>query len=119
MQRPARRLEAEAIRDALLQIGGKLDEKMFGPSEENYESGRRSVYLRVKRSELIPFLTMFDAPEPAHKLVGAQNFRLDETLALYRSITAPLLAVEADGEDNRSIALEKNASDLLAEIIEL
>ena len=36
--------------------------------------------------------------EPAHKLVGAQNFRLDETLALYRSITAPLLAVEADGD---------------------
>jgi len=36
--------------------------------------------------------------EPAHKLVGAQNFRLDETLALYRSITAPLLAVEAGGD---------------------
>lgn len=67
-QRPARRLEAEAIRDALLQIGGKLDEKMFGPSEESYESGRRSAYLRVKRSELIPFLTMFDAPEPAQSI---------------------------------------------------
>ncbi len=36
--------------------------------------------------------------EPAHKLVGAQNFRLDETLALYRGISAPLLAVEADGD---------------------
>ena len=62
--RPPRRLEAEAIRDALLQMGGKLDDKMYGPSEVNYESGRRSVYLRVKRSELVPFLTMFDAPEP-------------------------------------------------------
>ncbi len=63
-QRPSRRLEAEAIRDELLQVGGKLDEKLYGPSETNYESGRRSVYLRVKRSELVPFMTMFDAPEP-------------------------------------------------------
>ena len=63
--RPARRLEAEAIRDALLVVGGRLEEKLYGPSETNYESPRRSVYLRVKRSELIPFLTLFDAPEPA------------------------------------------------------
>ena len=63
--RPALRLEAEAIRDALLTVGGRLDEKLYGPSETNYESARRSVYLRVKRSELIPFLTLFDAPEPA------------------------------------------------------
>ncbi len=63
--RPARRLEAEAIRDALLSVGGKLEDKLYGPSETNYESPRRSVYLRVKRSELIPFLTLFDAPEPA------------------------------------------------------
>ena len=63
--RPARRLEAEAIRDALLTVGGKLEDKLYGPSETSYESPRRSVYLRVKRSELIPFLTLFDAPEPA------------------------------------------------------
>ncbi len=62
-QRPARRLEAEAIRDALLAVAGRLDPKMFGPSETTAESTRRSVYLRVKRSELIPFLTLFDAPE--------------------------------------------------------
>ena len=80
-QRPTRRLEAEAIRDALLQVGGKLDEKMFGPSEENFESGRRSVYLRVKRSELIPFLTMFDAPEPAQS-VGDRGTTTVPTQAL-------------------------------------
>jgi hypothetical protein len=37
---------------------------MHGPSETDVASPRRSVYLRVKRSELEPFLTMFDAPEP-------------------------------------------------------
>jgi hypothetical protein len=62
--RPSRRLEAEAIRDSLLQVGGRLDPKMHGPSETDVASPRRSVYLRVKRSELVPFLTMFDAPEP-------------------------------------------------------
>lgn len=62
-----RRLEAEIIRDALLAAGGSLDTTMFGPSLlENVP--RRSVYLRVKRSELIPFLTMFDAPEPTQSI---------------------------------------------------
>ena len=62
-----RRLEAESIRDALLAIGGNLDQTMFGPSVlEN--TPRRSVYLRVKRSELIPLMTMFDAPEPTQSI---------------------------------------------------
>ena len=67
-QRPARRLEAEAIRDAILTIGGKLDTKMYGPAINEVESPRRSVYLRVRRSELIPFLTLFDAPEPTQSI---------------------------------------------------
>ena len=29
---------------------------------------RRSVYLRIKRSELIPLMTMFDAPEPTQSI---------------------------------------------------
>ncbi len=36
--------------------------------------------------------------EPAHKVVNANIFRLDETLALYRRIRAPLLAVESSGD---------------------
>ncbi len=67
-QRPAHRLEAEAIRDALLSVGEKLDPKMFGPGEAVVESARRSVYLRVKRSELIPFLTLFDGPDATRSL---------------------------------------------------
>jgi len=67
-QRPARRLEAEAIRDALLAIGGKLDIHMYGPAINEVESPRRSVYLRVRRSELVPFMTLFDAPEPTQSI---------------------------------------------------
>lgn len=62
-----RRLEAENIRDALLAIGGNLDTAMYGPSFLD-NVPRRSVYLRVKRSELIPIMTMFDAPEPTQSV---------------------------------------------------
>ncbi|MFN7857308.1 MAG: alpha/beta fold hydrolase [Acidovorax sp.] len=34
--------------------------------------------------------------DPAHKITSAQLFRLDESLAIYERITAPVLAVEAD-----------------------
>jgi hypothetical protein len=67
-QRPARRLEAEAIRDSLLAVAGSLSPEMFGPSVSNLDSLKRSVYLRVRRSELIPFLTLFDAPEPTQSI---------------------------------------------------
>lgn len=62
-----RRLDAELIRDALLAVGGNLDQTMYGPSIlEN--TPRRSIYLRVKRSELIPIMTVFDAPEPTQSI---------------------------------------------------
>jgi len=35
--------------------------------------------------------------DPAHKIVNAHLFRVDEMLALYAAITAPVLAVEASG----------------------
>jgi hypothetical protein len=78
---PSRRLEAEAIRDSLLQLAGSLDPRPFGPSETRLENPRRSVYLRVRRSELIPFLTLFDAPEPVQS-VGARGLTTVPTQAL-------------------------------------
>jgi len=59
----ARRLEAEAIRDALLKVSSRLDDNLFGaPVDGN--APRRSVYVRVIRNRLDPFLTAFDAPVP-------------------------------------------------------
>jgi hypothetical protein len=60
-----RRLEAEAIRDSLLAVSGKLDRDTQYGSPVNGNSPRRSVYVRVKRNDLDPFLTLFDAPVPA------------------------------------------------------
>ncbi len=79
---PVRRLEGEAIRDAILLVSGRLDRTMFGPSVEVYltpflegrgrpqtsgpldGAGRRSVYLRVRRNFLDPLQLAFDAPVP-------------------------------------------------------
>lgn len=62
-----RRLDAEIIRDSLLFVGNNLDKTMYGPSILD-NTPRRSIYLRVKRSELIPLMTMFDAPEPTQSI---------------------------------------------------
>lgn len=75
---PLRRLEAESIRDTILQSSGKLKENMFGPSLDPYRdqakdyrklfsgpldgAGRRSLYLKVTRMEGTRFLDMFDYP---------------------------------------------------------
>jgi hypothetical protein len=61
--RPARRLDAEAIRDSLLFVSGQLDEKMYGPGTLEESSRRRSIYFTMKRSKLIPMLVIFDAPD--------------------------------------------------------
>ena len=58
-----RRLEAEAIRDSLLTISGQLDPMMYGPGTLDQASRRRSIYFTIKRSELIPFMQVFDAPD--------------------------------------------------------
>ena len=58
-----RRLEAEPIRDTLLALSGRLDRSMFGPGTLDLNSGRRSVYFFIKRSQLIPSMMLFDWPE--------------------------------------------------------
>eukprot|EP00913_Durusdinium_trenchii_P022820 g21424.t1 len=58
-----RRLEGEVIRDSLLDVSGSLDKTMFGKGSLDEKTPRRSIYLTVKRSQRIPFLQLFDAPE--------------------------------------------------------
>jgi len=76
-----RRLEGEAIRDAMLNVSGRLDRTQFGPSVPIHLTpfldgrgrptsgpldgdGRRSIYLGVKRNFLSPMLLAFDTPIP-------------------------------------------------------
>lgn len=78
-----RRLDAESIRDSMLYASGRLDRTVGGvsipdclsdhmqgrgrPAESGPidGSGRRSVYLAVRRNFLDPFLQAFDAPVPS------------------------------------------------------
>ncbi len=72
-QFPLKRLEAEALRDRMLVVSGRLDRAQFGPAipvEENFagqvlskdDAPRRSVYLQSRRTKPVSFLTTFDAP---------------------------------------------------------
>src|SRR5207248_6712518 len=83
---PRRRLEGEAVRDALLACAGTLNVKPFGPpvvpplgkdeltglfdakakwpvTKDAAEHTRRSVYLLERRTFLYPLFAAFDAPE--------------------------------------------------------
>jgi hypothetical protein len=58
-----RRLEAESIRDSLLALSGMLKLDRYGPPIDGNQE-RRSIYVRVQRNALDPFLRAFDFPEP-------------------------------------------------------
>ena len=62
-RRTPQRLEAEAIRDSMLAVSGRLDPRQFGPGTLDQNMTRRSVYFFIKRSQLIPMMMLFDWPE--------------------------------------------------------
>jgi Protein of unknown function (DUF1549)/Protein of unknown function (DUF1553)/Planctomycete cytochrome C len=61
-----KRMDIESYRDTLLRAAGRLDEKMYGPSEdiENEAMIRRTVYGRVSRGRLSNLLKNYDFPDP-------------------------------------------------------
>jgi len=80
-----RRLSAEEIRDSILAVNGSLNPKMFGPSiypvipdevkqgqsqpgsgwgdSSPEERARRSIYIHIKRSLLVPMMVAFDVAD--------------------------------------------------------
>lgn len=61
---PARRLEAEAIRDAMLSVAGTLDRTAGGPPTANLATPRRSLYVQTARWDRGTFAILFDAANP-------------------------------------------------------
>jgi hypothetical protein len=75
---PARRAEAEAIRDNILAVSGRLDGRLYGPSIHPFREtadpdkrlftgpldgeGRRSIYLKFQLMESTRFLSAFNLP---------------------------------------------------------
>lgn len=60
----ARRLEAEAIRDAMLSVAGTLDRAAGGPATADLNVPRRSLYVQTARWDRGSFAILFDAANP-------------------------------------------------------
>jgi hypothetical protein len=97
--RPLRRLDAEAIRDSILAVSGRLDRTLGGPPIDPHRvaedaakrlfsgpldgAGRRSLYLKMTLMEPPKFLAIFNQPIP--KLCTGQRDTTnvpDQALAL-------------------------------------
>lgn len=61
----SRRLDAEALRDSLLALSGRLDARQFGPSDwlDDPAFNRRTVYGVVSRQKPADLLRLFDFPD--------------------------------------------------------
>jgi mono/diheme cytochrome c family protein len=114
-----RRLEAEAIRDSLLAVGGLLDRTPGGPAlahvknrdylfdhtskdRTSYDTDRRSVYLPVIRNNLYDVFQLFDAPDAAVPN-GDRPTTTVPTQALF-FMNSPLAGRAADGLADRLLA---------------
>ena len=97
-----RKLDAEAIRDSILAVSGKLDLTMGGPSFQDFiidkpqhsphyeyhlhdpedpKSHRRSIYRFIVRSQQQPFMTVLDCADPSMR-VDKRNESLSPLQAL-------------------------------------
>jgi hypothetical protein len=97
-----RKLEAEAIRDSVLFVSGKLDLSMYGPGFQDFviekpehsphyeydqynpndpKTHRRSIYRFIVRSQQQPFMTTLDCADPS-MLVDKRNESLSPLQAL-------------------------------------
>ncbi|MBW3543199.1 MAG: PSD1 and planctomycete cytochrome C domain-containing protein [Planctomycetes bacterium] len=59
-----RRLDAEAIRDAMLFVSGQLDRAVGGPAGDDFTIQRRSLYVQTARWNRSNYATLFDAANP-------------------------------------------------------
>ena len=57
----SRRLEAEAIRDAMLSVSGRLDRGAGGPAGDDFTINRRSLYVQTARWQRESYANLFDA----------------------------------------------------------
>jgi hypothetical protein len=127
---PLRRLEAEALRDAMLAVSGRLDPRLGGPSVPPHLTpfmdgrgrpersgpldgdGRRTIYTNIRRNFLPPFLLAFDYPVPATTIgrrgvsnVPAQALALqNDPLVVELARAFAVRAANAAGEEAARVA---------------
>jgi hypothetical protein len=119
------RMEAEVLRDCILQASGKLNDQMGGPGikprlradllpasqrnkwpllkSEGSEQWRRSVYIYQKRQLLMPMLELFDAPTTTDSCAA----RLESTVP-----TQALVLMNDDFVEEQAAYLAQRASSV-------
>jgi hypothetical protein len=120
-----RRLEAEAIRDALLAVSGNLKRHRPGPHpfppmerwnwtqhnpfKDVYPSAHRSVYLMTQRLQRHPFLALFDGPDTN----TTTEKRASSTVPLQALflMNSPAIKAEAEAFARRLLAAEPGSID--------
>jgi hypothetical protein len=113
-----RRLDAEALRDALLAVSGRLDLSRPGPHpfpplkdwhwtqhnpfKEVYPTPHRSVYLMTQRLQRHPFLALFDGPD-SNASAEKRTSAIVPSQALYL-VNSPEMRVVAESLADRLLA---------------
>jgi hypothetical protein len=112
-----RRLEAEAIRDAMVYVTGRMDLKLGGPNirpgtaverDYKFDDVRRSVYTPVFRNHLHELFAVFDFPDP-NLVAGRRAVSTVAPQALYL-LNSPLVMEQAQHAAKKALA-EPNLSD--------
>ena len=83
-----RRMEAEAVRDSVLQVAGELDTTMGGPELDEAmgeSSGRRSLYFTHTPNSQMLFLTLFDGGNASECYERYESIVPQQALALSNS----------------------------------
>src|SRR6185295_10983642 len=122
---PKRRLQAEAIRDAMLSVSGQMDlTPRRGSAVDFYEGqtqqlarygalqleeNKRSVYLPIIRDQVPDALAVFDFAETSI-VIGEREDTTVPAQALYL-MNSPFVAKQAEGMAKRLLANEMNVPD--------
>ena len=123
-----RRLDAEAIRDAMLAVSGNLDRNRSGPHpfppqkewgysqhkpfKEIYPSNHRSIFLMTLRNLRHPYLAIFDGADP-NLSTGKRTRSLRPQQALYL-MNNPFVGQQATGFAQQLIEAAGNDEDRIA-----
>jgi hypothetical protein len=113
-----RRLEAEALHDAILFVSGRLDIQMGGPTIRpntrselgyNFDGNRRAVYIPVFRNALHEIFEVFDFADP-NLVMGGRNTTTLPTQALFL-MNSPLVMDQAEHAARRLLDELPDADD--------
>ncbi|MGC4038891.1 MAG: PSD1 and planctomycete cytochrome C domain-containing protein [Chitinophagaceae bacterium] len=132
---PVLRLEAEAIRDALLTISGRLDTTLYGTPVPVHlttfmngrgkpdtsgpvdGAGRRSIYQEVRRNFLEPMMLTFDRPIP-FSTFGNRNVTNVPAQSLFL-MNDSFVVEQADLLAKKVIKLKNTTDDRIALVYKL